>query len=107
MDNIDKPTASPMVNRDMRKRASWMKSRDDLILETLEYTDAALSVSGIEVNTARHTSSVSSSTLYRRLPDLLDGGLIETVGPNDRFYVITDDGRAYLNGEFTPPELDD
>jgi hypothetical protein len=45
MRDIDKDLVSWIFEVDMRQRPRWMKSKDDLILETLEYTDAALSIS--------------------------------------------------------------
>jgi len=89
----------------MRQRPEWMKPKDDVILETLDYTEAALSISGLELNSKIHTSGVSESNLYRRLPDLIEGGLIKKVGENERFYMITENGSDYLKGEYKPPEI--
>ena len=107
MRDIDKDLVSWIFEVDMRQRPRWMKSKDDLILETLEYTDATLSISGLAFNTELHTSGVSESTLYRRLPDLIEAGLIKKIGPDQRFYRITKNGSSYLKGEFRPPDLDE
>jgi len=91
----------------MRQRASWMKPKDDIILETLNI-GAALSISGIAVNSKMQTPpGVSERTLRRRLDDLIAGGLVEEVGPNDRFYRITVDGKRYLDGKHQPADLDE
>jgi len=91
----------------MRQRAPWMQPKDDIILETLAI-GAALSISGIAVNSQLETATgVSERTLRRRLDDLIAGGLVERVGPNDRFYRLTHDGQRYLDGDHEPPEIDD
>lgn len=84
-----------------------MRPKDDIILETLAI-GAALSISGIAVNSQLKTANgVSERTLRRRLDDLIAGGLVERVGPNDRFYLITHEGQRYLDGDHEPPEIDD
>ncbi len=91
----------------MRQRAAWMRPKDDIILETLAI-GAALSISGIAVNSKlRSSNGVSERTLRRRLDDLIQAGLVEEVGPNDRFYKITHEGSSYLKGDYKPPDLDE
>lgn len=84
----------------MRQRADWMTGADDTILEFLAETDAAFSKRGLEVNFEQENIEVSYSTLKRRLPILEEHNLVEELETEGAWYHITDEGRAYLAGEF-------
>ena len=83
-----------------------MNKASEPILELLEYSDVALPPSAIVVNLNRmHDDSPARSTIYRAFDGLLENGLIRTLEIDGTYYVITDLGRAYLNGELTDSEL--
>ena len=84
-----------------------MTKSDDAILQVLADTGAALDLKALEVNCHMFHDRIHYNTAKRRVPMLLEAGLIERLELNERFVRITDDGRAYLKGEFTPPDLDD
>jgi predicted transcriptional regulator len=84
-----------------------MTGSDDSILEVLEETDSGLSMKGIEVNSYLLGSKISYPTIQRRVPKLVEAGLIEQIESYDKWYVITEDGSAYLEGDHTPPDLED
>lgn len=91
----------------MRRGPLWMTKSDDAILEVLDYTDAALSLKAITVNCNRMNRGISYTTSKRRVPKLVEAGLVEPIEENERFYVITENGRKYLQGEHTPADLDE
>lgn len=84
-------------NEWMRKRADWMTRSDDEILEYLEAEGAGtpkLMAEALDKN---------SDYVSSRCTTLLSYGLIDR--PSRGFYVINEDGRAYLNGELDVGEL--
>ena len=83
-----------------------MTKSDDSILEVLDEFSGALSLRGIEVNSELLGRRVPYSTIQDRVPKLISGGLIKTVDEHEQWYLITDEGSAYLDGDHTPPELE-
>lgn len=83
----------------MRKRGSWMKPADDIILELLEeegqYTPIVIA----------EETGYSQKHVNRRCRDLQDHGLLRNIRRG--LYQITDDGRAYLAGELDANELEE
>jgi predicted transcriptional regulator len=84
-----------------------MTKSDDSILEVLNEFNGALSLRGIEVNSELLGRRVPYSTIQDRIPKLIDGELVETVDEHEQWYLITDEGSAYLEGDHTPPDLED
>jgi len=90
-----------------RHRPSWMTGSDDRILEFLAESGAAHNFQGIVNNFADNGEDISYSTVKRRIPKLVDAGLIREIEGKGRYYAITDRGRAYLAGELDVEEIDD
>jgi repressor of nif and glnA expression len=84
-----------------------MTGRDDLILEFLEDSGAALNKRGLEVNLRQDGYNISYSTIKRRLPKLEEAGLIEVVDDRGPWYVTTDLAEEYLCGETDLRDLED
>jgi repressor of nif and glnA expression len=84
-----------------------MTGYDDKILEVLGETGAALSKKGIQVNAEIRGTEISYSTVKRRLPKLVDAGLVKIVRETGPYYRITDLGREYLGGDLDVADLDD
>lgn len=84
-----------------------MTKSDDSILELLDDVGYALSLKGIEVNSTIEGNRIPYSTIKRRVPKLVDAKLVRTVDEQERWYLITDNGKAYLEGDHTPPDIDD
>jgi len=84
-----------------------MTKSDDAILEVLAETGAALSLKALEVNCQIYHNRISYNTAKRRVPRLLKAGLIRRTDENQRFVVITENGRKYLLGEYLPEELEE
>ncbi|AFK19039.1 ArsR family transcriptional regulator [Haloferax mediterranei ATCC 33500] len=82
-----------------------MTGNDDKILELLAQGRLALNKKAIMVNFELRDIDISYSTVKRRLPMLEEAGLVKMVREQGGYYQITDDGLAYLNEEFEPPEL--
>ncbi|MCO8266625.1 winged helix-turn-helix domain-containing protein [Haloferax sp. AB510] len=82
-----------------------MTGNDDKILELLAQGRLALSKKAIMVNFELSGIDISYSTVKRRLPMLEDADLVELVREQGGYYRITDQGIAYLNEEFEPPEI--
>ncbi len=72
-----------------------MTKSDPAILEVFEEAGIAIPPAVAEYN----LMGVSKSTISRRLPVLVDHGLLERVDEDRGYYRITDRGRAYLSGE--------
>jgi len=94
-----------------RRRAYWMKPKDDGLLEYLrEIHPTAVPLTVLFWN-LRETRGIeySRETLKRRLARLIETGLVEIPrGENstkNRFFRITDEGIRYLEGDYQPPEL--
>ncbi|ARS89942.1 transcriptional regulator [Natrarchaeobaculum aegyptiacum] len=84
----------------MKKPGSWMQQpTDDRILEILD-TDLALKPAVIGFNVDR-----SRKTIQDRLRPLCSVGFVQKVD-DAGYYVITEDGRAYLEGELDADDLE-
>ena len=84
-----------------------MTGSDDSILEVLRETGSALSMKGIEVNSYILGSTIPYPTIQRRLPKLVEADLVEQINEYEKWYLITENGSAYLEGDHTPPDIDD
>jgi predicted transcriptional regulator len=83
----------------MRRSASWQSVWDDRILEWLHANDGAGTPKQI------HDSGLiraSKSTVVRRCQKLAEHGLLNHIG--NGAYIITDEGEAYLKGEYDVEE---
>jgi DNA-binding IclR family transcriptional regulator len=82
----------------MRKRADWMVRADDLILELLEeegqYTPTIIA----------EKTDYSTKHVNRRCIVLQKFGLLRNIRRG--LYQITDEGRAYLEGDLDANELE-
>ena len=79
----------------MRRSASWQSVWDDRILEWLDDNEGAGTPKQI------HDSGyirASKSTVVRRCQKLAENGLLNHIG--NGAYIITDEGKAYLNEEY-------
>lgn len=80
----------------MRRSAEWQSAPDDRILEIAADDEDGLVKVG---NLAKHPYiHVGRSQVSRRCKKLAEHGLLRTIG--DGVYVITDEGRGYLNEEY-------
>lgn len=80
----------------MRRSADFMSAPDDRILEIAdEDPDGIIKVGKISENPYIH---VGKSQVSRRCRKLADHGLLRPIG--DGVYVITEEGRGYLNEEY-------
>ncbi len=87
----------------MRKSGKWMVLLDDRILELLEEEENEyMAPSDIAEDDRIH---YSSNHVGRRCKKLAEHGLLLSVGRG--VYTITDDGRAYLRGEYNAAEQND
>jgi DNA-binding MarR family transcriptional regulator len=84
----------------VRQRADWMRPVDERILETMRdegnLTPQALDNLGV---TSRSHASI-------RLSELARAGLVERVADTEGLYRLTDDGRAFLDGDLDASTLD-
>lgn len=81
----------------MRHRANWQVLLDDRILEIAEEEDAPLDAQDFN---DRITKDYSTDHVRERCNKLVEEGLLQRVHPKNAIYVITDEGRAYLNEEY-------
>jgi DNA-binding Lrp family transcriptional regulator len=80
----------------MRRSAKWQSAPDDRILEiAAEDEDGIVKVGNLAKHDYIH---VSQSQVSRRCKKLADNHLLRKIG--DGVYVITDEGRGYLAGEY-------
>ncbi|SEW10492.1 helix-turn-helix domain-containing protein [Halobacterium jilantaiense] len=80
----------------MRRSGSWQSAPDDRILEiAAEDEDGIVKVGNLAKHDYVH---VGQSQVSRRCSKLADHELLRNVG--DGVYIITDEGRAYLEGEY-------
>ncbi|RQG94083.1 ArsR family transcriptional regulator [Natrarchaeobius chitinivorans] len=86
----------------MRPLVSWMTKSDPAILEVFEEAGLAIPPGVVDY----HIVGVSGSTIDRRLPILVEHGLLEKVDEKRGYYEITDRGRAYLAGELEKGDLE-
>lgn len=90
----------------MGRYPGWKNSATDPVLRLLAESDLALSSTSITYNLeSRLERPPSRSTVTRALSGALDKGLVHQ--PYGSLYVITDRGRAYLDGELTAEELEE
>ena len=83
----------------MRRPGEWMQMpTDDRILEALD-TDLKLTPAVIAENIGR-----SREQVQRRLSELQDRGLVKR--PKRGYYLITDEGRAYLTSDLDADDLE-
>lgn len=81
----------------MRKRADWMTRADDEILEYLASESAGTP------KVIADALDRSNSYIGVRCRKLASYGLVDR--PSRGFYVITDEGRSYLEGELDASSL--
>lgn len=83
----------------MRRPGEWMQMpTDDRILEALD--------SGLKLTPAMIAENIGRSReqVQRRLSELQGRGLVER--PKRGYYLITDEGRAYLTGDLDADDLE-
>jgi len=78
----------------MRQSGSWMTIWDDRILEII-HEEGNGSPKELE---DRDEVRISKSSVSRRLKKLADHDLLQPLA--NGVYIITDEGEAYLNGEY-------
>lgn len=78
----------------MRQSGSWMTIWDDRILEIIREEESGTSTELAE----REEIHVAQSTVSRRLQKLADRDLLRALG--NGVYMLTDEGEAYLDGEY-------
>lgn len=87
----------------MRKSGKWMVLLDDRILELLaEEDNQYMAPSDIADDNRIH---YTSQHVGRRCKKLAEHGLLQSVGRG--VYTITEEGRAYLEGEYNAAEQND
>ncbi len=86
----------------MRPLVSWMTKSDPAILELFSEAGIAIPPGVVAFN----LTGVSRSTIVRRLPVLVDHGLLEKVDEDRGYYQITERGRAYLEGQLEAGDLE-
>lgn len=86
----------------MRPLVSWMTKSDPIIIEFFGEAGIAMPPAVANYN----LDGVSRSTLKRRLPVLVENGMLEKVDESKGYYEITDKGRAYLAGELDADDLE-
>jgi len=74
-----------------------MTGSDDKILEVLADSGAAHNKRSIHVTFGLENVEISYQTIKRRLPKLVEAGLVEIVRQKGPYYRITDKGRQYLD----------
>ncbi|WP_231554225.1 winged helix DNA-binding protein [Halobellus rufus] len=82
-----------------RDRAEWMRPIDDEILETI-YDEGNLTPQAVE-----NLGVCSRSHASVRLSQLRKYGLVARVADTEGLYRLTDEGRAFLNGELDASTL--
>jgi Mn-dependent DtxR family transcriptional regulator len=84
----------------MRSSGDWQSVWDDRILEVAaEDEDGAVSVGDLD----KHGRiRISQSSISRRCQKLAEHDLLRKIG--DGVYIITEEGRAYLNEEYDAGE---
>lgn len=75
-----------------RHRGDWMVHADDTILETIAEEG------NLTPGTIEQMGIYSRSHASDRMSTLAEAGLLEKIGPG--LYRLTEEGRAYLDGEF-------
>jgi Mn-dependent DtxR family transcriptional regulator len=84
----------------MRSSGDWQSVWDDRILEVAaEDDDGVVSVGDLDQH---DRIRISQSSISRRCQKLAEHDLLRKIG--DGVYIITEAGRAYLNGEYDAGE---
>jgi len=86
----------------MRPLVSWMTKSDPAILEFFAETGIAMPPAVVSYN----ISGVSHPTVKRRLPILVENGLLQKVDDSKGYYRITDRGESYLAGDLEADDLE-
>jgi len=82
------------------KDAEWMNPSDEKILGLLDSADIVLSTAVLTYNL-----DYSRGEISRRLGKLSEAGLV--IKHKDGYYEISENGRAYLEGEFDARKLEE
>ena len=91
----------------MRKRADWMNTACDPVLELLADSDLALPPGAIAYNLEQRMGTAPlRSTITRAIDVLAEYGLIQQAPGSKTYYEITDNGRQYLAGELDASTLE-
>lgn len=85
----------------MRPLVSWMTKSDPAIIEVFGEAGIAMPPAVAEYN----LQGVSKSTIKRRIPHLVEHGLLEKVDERKGYYRITEKGKKYLVGELNAKDL--
>lgn len=89
----------------MRARPPWIGKYDDPILEFYAETEAALPPAVVTFNLDwLDIASPAHSTVKRRIRTLTDHDFLTKVDDEAGYYAISDAGKQYLAGEWTPSE---
>lgn len=86
----------------MRPLVSWMTKSDPAIVEFFGENQIAMPPSVVAYN----IEGVSHPTVTRRIPILVENGLLEKVEEDRGYYQITERGRAYLAGDLEKDDLE-
>lgn len=89
----------------MRPTPGWMTMTDLMILEFLSEYDLELAPTPLYRNLERHGYDVGYSTVKGRASELEERGLLEK--DSDGYYEISARGKAYLNDELEPADLEE
>ena len=77
-----------------------MNKASEHILELLADSGLALPPKAIEVNLGRlQNDPPSRSSIFNAFDPLIEHGYIENIAESGSYYVITETGRAYLEGK--------
>jgi Fe2+ or Zn2+ uptake regulation protein len=91
----------------MRKRARWMNSATDPVLEFLNEHQLALPLGPIVYNLGQATEDPPSrATVHKALKQLEKYGLVRHPPSQDTYYEITSLGESYLSGEVDAAQID-
>lgn len=91
----------------MRRRARWMNTATDPILELLSDSDVAMTPGAIRYNLEqRLEDSPSKSSIHRALQDLEEYGLVWRPEEAESLVELTEIGRGYLEGDVDASELE-
>jgi len=87
---------------EMRDRKSWMNKASDPVLELLS-EEFALNARSIwytlQYRAPDEDAAPGRSTVYRALENLEEHGFVRPLEHNNSYYVITERGEAYLQGD--------
>ncbi|MFB6097249.1 MAG: ArsR family transcriptional regulator [Haloferacaceae archaeon] len=81
----------------------WKNSSSDSVLRLLARAEIAVTPGAITINLQRELERPPSrTTITRAIKGLREQGLIRRIEDGQPYYQITDQGRAYLDGEYDP-----